>query len=56
MMVALTIARCKREGKELSNITLANIDKVTKFRKDGMGELERMVKRVQLMNVGAKAE
>lgn len=49
-MVATTIARCVREGKELSPITMENIQKVTQFRKDGDVELQRMVDRMSRLH------
>lgn len=42
-LVAKTIAECTRRGKDLTDITLENIRKVTRFRRDGERELERLV-------------
>lgn len=42
-MTAKTVARMAKEGKELNDITVRNIKKVTKFRKDGESELQKMV-------------
>jgi large subunit ribosomal protein L17 len=42
-MTAKTIARCEEEDKKLADLTLQNIKKITRFRKDGMTELESMV-------------
>lgn len=46
-ITAKTIARCQAEDKELSDITLQNIKKVTSFRKDGATELEKAVKQMK---------
>lgn len=46
-MTAKTIARCTEEDKDLNDITLKNINKVTKFRPNGTEELERMVKQMK---------
>jgi hypothetical protein len=43
-MTAKTIAQCAKEDKDLTDLTLKNIKKVTQFREDGQAELERMVK------------
>ncbi|RPB12919.1 mitochondrial ribosomal protein YmL8 [Morchella conica CCBAS932] len=45
-MTAATIARCSSEDKELSDITLKNIKKVTRFRKDGERKLSEMVEKL----------
>ncbi|KAF8475748.1 50S ribosomal protein L17 [Kalaharituber pfeilii] len=50
-MTAMTIARCRREGKDLSPITLGNIKKVTKFLQDGESQLMKMVERLGEMKV-----
>ena len=42
-MTAKTIARCAEEDKKLADLTLKNIKKITRFRKNGMTELESMV-------------
>ncbi|KAI5795544.1 ribosomal protein L17, partial [Geopyxis carbonaria] len=42
-MTAKTVARCQAEDKDLNDLTLKNIRKVTRFRKDGEKELEKMV-------------
>lgn len=42
-LTAKTVARCATEGKDLSDLTLKNIKKVTQFRKDGESELQKMV-------------
>lgn len=46
-LTAMTIARCRREGTELSLITMGNIEKLTKYRKDGLNELEDLVKKIE---------
>ncbi|TGZ83223.1 ribosomal protein L17, partial [Ascodesmis nigricans] len=42
-MTAKTVARANKEGNELNQITVRNIKKVTKFRKDGEAELQKLV-------------
>lgn len=51
-MTAATIARCAKEDKDLNEITLINIKKVTRFRKDGEIELEKMVEKLKTANLG----
>lgn len=46
-MVAMTIARCAREEKTLSAITVDNIKKLTKFRPDGEAKLMALVERLK---------
>jgi len=46
-LTAKTVARCRTEGKDLSELTLKNIKKVTQFRKGGEPELEKMVAQIQ---------
>lgn len=50
-MTAMTIARCRKEGKALSALTVENIEKVTKFRKDGQKELMALVQRYEKMDL-----
>ncbi|KAI5846454.1 50S ribosomal protein L17 [Morchella snyderi] len=45
-MTAASIARCSSEDKELNEITLKNIKKVTQFRKDGERKLSEMVEKL----------
>lgn len=53
-MTAATIARCTKEDKDLNELTLHNIKKVTRFRKDGEMELEKMVEKLKDVNFGKK--
>ncbi|RPB22776.1 ribosomal protein L17 [Terfezia boudieri ATCC MYA-4762] len=46
-IIAMTIARCRREGKALSPRTVDNIEQVTKFRKHGQEELKALVERYE---------
>ncbi|CUS09581.1 unnamed protein product [Tuber aestivum] len=46
-LTAKTIARSKKEGKELSEITLLNVKKITQFRANGEKELEAQVKKFE---------
>ncbi|RPA90637.1 ribosomal protein L17 [Choiromyces venosus 120613-1] len=48
-MTARTIAHSRKEGKELSDITLLNVKKVTRFRKNGQKELEAAIKKFEAM-------
>jgi len=50
-MTAMTIARCRREGKALSALTVENIEKVTRFREDGQKELMALVEKYEKMNL-----
>ncbi|KAL7270513.1 54S ribosomal protein L8, mitochondrial [Rhizina undulata] len=45
-MTAKTLARCKAEDKDLTDLTLKNIKKVTRFRQDGENQLEKAVARL----------
>ncbi|KAG0641626.1 ribosomal protein L17 [Tuber brumale] len=46
-LTAKAIARSKKEGEELSDITLLNIKKITRFRVNGEKELEAEVKKFE---------
>lgn len=46
-LTAKAIAYAKKQGKELSDITLMNIKKVTQFRANGQRELEAEVKKFE---------
>lgn len=46
-MVAKTVARAAKEGKDLNEITVKNIRKVTQFRQDGEKELQSLVDKMQ---------
>lgn len=46
-MVAKTVARATKEGKDLNEITVKNIRKVTQFRQDGEKELQSLVDKMQ---------
>ncbi|KAL1302140.1 hypothetical protein AAFC00_002574 [Neodothiora populina] len=49
-MTARTIAKVRADGKDINDMTAGNIAKVTRFRKDGEVELERMVGRFSRLN------
>lgn len=53
-MTAKTIARCETENKRLTDLTRANLEKVTRFRKGGRDELRKMVDKFK--NARALAE
>ena len=42
-LTAKTIARCEMDNKKLTDLTRANMEKVTRFRKGGKDELRKMV-------------
>lgn len=46
-LTAKTVARCAKEDKDLTDLTLKNIKKVTRFRKDGEAELEKMIEEMK---------
>ena len=51
MITARTVARFKKEDKEINEMTQKNIEKVTRFRKDGDVAFENMVKRMSKMKI-----
>jgi large subunit ribosomal protein L17 len=51
-MTARTIAREREEGRHVGEMTARNIDKVTRYRKDGENELESMVEQLAKLEVG----
>jgi hypothetical protein len=53
-MTARTVARCRGEGKEINEMTAKNIEKVTRFRRNGKQALETMVERLNLLKIGAR--
>lgn len=46
-MTAATVARDRAAGREHTDITLLNVAKVTRFRKEGQAELDGMVERIR---------
>ncbi len=54
MLTARTLARLQNDDKEINDITAKNVDKVTRFRKDGEAALEEMVKKMSKMEVMKK--
>lgn len=46
-LTAKTIAQLRARGHEVNDMTRANIQKVTRFRRDGEGKLEEMVRRFE---------
>lgn len=60
-MTAAAVARDRKLGQEHTELTLRNMEKVTRFRKQGENVFERMVDRIAKLNltsdrVGTKAE
>lgn len=50
-MTARTIARERSEGRDVNKMTARNIDKVTRFRKDGEEQLEDLVERMSSLEM-----
>ena len=46
-LTAKTIANLRRKGRDLNDMTKANVAKVTRYRTNGEQELDAMVKRFQ---------
>ena len=46
-LTAKTIAQIRSRGHEINDMTKANIQKVTRYRSDGPGDLEQMVQRFE---------
>lgn len=56
-MTAKTIAHQRAQGiTTLNELTALNVRKVTKYRKDGVEELERMIKKFELRGKQKTAE
>jgi large subunit ribosomal protein L17 len=56
-MTAAAVARDRALGKEHTDVTEKNIEKVIRYRKDGKKEFEEMVAKVSALNLaGAKTE
>lgn len=53
-MTARTVAKLRGDGKELNEMTLRNVEKVTQFRKGGEDSLEEMVEQIRTLNVGER--
>lgn len=50
-MTARTVARQRAQGLDtLNELTTLNVRKVTRFRKDGVDQLEREIKKLELSN------
>ena len=52
-ITAAAIARDRRLNRTHSELTIRNRDKVTAFRQNGTEEMERMVRRISKLNLGA---
>lgn len=48
-MTAMTIAKARSRNQEINDMTAANIMKVTRFRKNGEMELEKMAQKFSMM-------
>lgn len=53
-MTARTIAKEREEGRESNEMTARNIDKVTRFRRDGPQELEAMIGKIRSLEQGER--
>ena len=51
-ITAATVARDRAAKSEHTEITLRNMDKVTRFRKGGQKEFEKMVQKVASLGLG----
>lgn len=54
-MTARTIAKLRKDGKDINDMTAGNIAKVTRFRKGGEDDLEKMVARFEKLNAEGDA-
>lgn len=50
-MTAAAVARDRKLGKPHTELTLKNIAKVTQFRKDGREEFEKMVSKIEKLDL-----
>ncbi|RFU29885.1 hypothetical protein B7463_g6417, partial [Scytalidium lignicola] len=55
-MTARTLARQREQGLEINDVTQKNVEKVTRFRKDGKEELEGMIEQLGRVEVGDRKE
>lgn len=55
-MTAAAVARDRMLGKESSELTARNVEKVTRFRKDGKEAFEDMVSRIEKLGLGGGKE
>ena len=53
-MTARTVARRRGEGMEINEMTARNIEKVTRYRPNGEKELEKMVEKLNKLEVGER--
>lgn len=51
-MTARTIATTRKEGRGINEMTARNIEKVTKYRRNGEEELEKMVESLGKVKIG----
>ena len=50
-MTARTVAKLREEGKEINEMTLRNVEKVTQFRPSGEEDLEKMVEKMKTLKM-----
>jgi len=53
-MTARTVAKQREEGKDINEMTLRNVEKVTQFRPGGEAALEEMVEKIRTLEVGER--
>jgi hypothetical protein len=53
-MTARTVAKQRQEGKDINEMTLRNVEKVTQFRPGGEAALEEMVEKIRTLEVGER--
>jgi hypothetical protein len=50
-MTARTVATLRKQGRPINEMTERNIEKVTRYREKGQRDLERMVKRMEEVEI-----
>jgi large subunit ribosomal protein L17 len=53
-MTARTIASSRAEGRDISEMTARNVEKVTRYKPNGENELEQMVKKMSKLEFGER--
>jgi len=55
-LTAKTLANLRSRGKDVNEVTRGNVDKVTRYREDGRGELEEMVQTMMKLDGEGEGE
>src|ERR1700688_3666204 len=50
-MTARTVATLRKQGRPINEMTERNIEKVTRYKEEGQRDLERMVKRMEEVEI-----